>query len=78
MAEFTVPNKICPKCGDVIPVAGDLVIKNGRQVRLRASRLICECCRTGTPRPAPAKLRKGESHEDQTTILNPDCPVIRL
>lgn len=75
---FTTPDKICPKCGDVIPVAGDMVIKNGRQVRLTASRLICECHRTGTPRPSAAKLRKGETHEDQATILTPDCPVIHL
>lgn len=75
---FTVPPKYCPKCGDVIPVAGDVVLKNGKPKTLRASRLICECWRTGTPRPAAKKLRKGESHESQETILTPDCPVIRL
>jgi hypothetical protein len=75
---FTVPDKICSRCGDVIPVAGEKVIgRDGRPTTLRTSRLICECWRTGTPRPAAKRLRKGEVHETQDSFL-PDCPSIRV
>ncbi len=75
--QFTVPPKKCPRCGDTIPVAGDAVIKDGRKIILRTSRLICECYRTGTPRPRVRSFRKGEDHEKQESFLS-DCPSIQI
>jgi len=37
---FTTPPKFCEKFGDVIPVAGDVVLKNGGARERRARR--CE------------------------------------
>ncbi len=85
METFNIPEKMCPKCGKVIPLngyeldkKGNAKITDGKLTYHRAPKLICEPCAIAVcpPTPKPPRLRKGEVSELQTFFE--DVPSILI
>lgn len=87
--EFTGPDKVCPKCGDIIPVSGyehdvfgnDIVDDGGRAVHHKTAMLICVKCAIAAAPPKPPRKRrkKGEVDENQLSLCDrPDLKYTGL